>query len=199
MWNGYASIWLCGGHLKANNNRIKVLRLRFFCSIILILFVLFLYAHNSSAASSKGLELIFSFDKEEYKKSDYIYIEFKLKNKSKEPVYVNKRFHLNSESAAKEDREVYLSVISPSGGELSFNTTSPAETGFPKTDHFVLLAPDEEVGSERKQAIKHRFDFKEPGTYKIIATYQNVYGKEIGLDTFKAKLVSKPVTIKILE
>ncbi|MFC1667332.1 hypothetical protein ACFL0P_05690 [Candidatus Omnitrophota bacterium] len=185
--------------MKANSNKIKVLRSRFFYSSILILFVLFLYAHNSSAASGKGLELTISFDKEEYKKTDPIYIEFKLKNKSKKPVYINKRFHLNSERSAKEDREVYLSVISPSNEKLSFDTTSPAETGFPKTDYFVLLESGQEVGSERKQAIKHRFDFKTPGAYKIIATYQNVYGKEIGLDTFKARLVSKSVTIKIVE
>ena len=166
-------------------------------------YIVLIFAGSSLCYASSGmtaeapLELTISFDKDEYKQSDPIYINFKLKNKGKNPIYVNDRFFLNSESSKKKDREVYLSVVSPKGKELPCKASY--ETGLPRTDNFVLLKPQEEASPKRKRGVKHYFDFKESGVYKITAVYQNVYGREIGVGAYKGKIVSKPVTIKIVK
>jgi len=166
-------------------------------TILLISGVFFFFAQCNEAIADKDLEFSVSFDKDEYEKSDPIQTTFQLKNKSKKPIYVNKRFYLNSEDSPKEDREVYLSVVSPSGGKLPFKTSY--KTGLPRSDYFVLLESGEEAASERARNIKYSFDFNELGTYKITAFYQNVYGKEIGVDAFQDKLVSETILIKIVE
>lgn len=168
-----------------------------FIRIALILTVFLLSNRPAAALTGKGLELTVSFDKNEYKQSDQIYVTFRLKNNTAKPVWVNKRFYLNSKESAKKYREVCLSVISPSGIELPCNMS--LEPGLPRADYFILLKPGEEVSVDRQQNIKHCFDFSAPGTYRITAVYQNIYGKEIGLDVFMDKIESKPVTIKVLE
>lgn len=165
--------------------------------LFLFLTLFFLFACGSAAAE-KGMQLSIVLDKEEYGKSDPISMNFKLKNTGKEPVYINKRFQIASKDSPKEDREVYLTVISPKGDELPYKA-SPYKTGLPKSDYFVLLNAGEETTSEHKMNLKGFFELNEAGEYKIIATYQNVYGKEIGLDTFKEEIKSKPITIKIIE
>lgn len=168
-----------------------------FIRIWLILVVFLIFGQLATASAGKGLEFIITSDKAEYKQSDQIYLVFRLKNNGKEPVYVNKRFCLNSKESAAKYREVYLSVISPSGKELPCSVSS--EPGLPRSDYFILLKPGEEVSIERQQNIKYFFDFAAQGTYKITAFYQNIYGKEIGLDTFTDKIESKPINIKIVE
>jgi hypothetical protein len=164
-----------------------------FFSIATMLSFLILSAH---AGSDRDLKFSASFDKNEYKKDEPIAVEFKLENKGKKAIYVNKRFYLTSEENQKNG-EVYLSIVSPSGEKLPCKASY--ETGLPKSDYFVSLNPGEGVNSERKFSINYYFDFKAPGTYKIAAVYQNKYGQEIGLDTFKDKIESAPVTIKIVE
>jgi hypothetical protein len=164
--------------------------------IILVYFVIFLNMFPADAAKNP-IRFSVSFDKKEYKQNEAININFKLKNISKRPIYVNKRFHINSEESPKEEKEVFLTVISPSGEKLPCKLSYG--TGLPRSDHFVLLYPGEEVEMDRKRNIKYYFDLKDIGTYKIIATYQNVYGEEIGFDVFKEKIKYKPVTIKIVE
>ena len=166
--------------------------------IILILNIpCLLFNQHLDAKQIPGLELSIFFDKNEYKPGEAIYINFKLKNSGNEPIYVNKRFYLNSESSKPEDREVFLQITGPSGEKLPYKASY--DTGFPKTDYFVLLEPKEEVTSERKKNLKAYFDLKAPGEYSIIAIYQNIYGEEIGADAFKDKIISKPATIKIVE
>jgi len=164
---------------------------------ILIVILFFSFFRCSDAIAVKGLKFSVYFDKTEYKKTDPININFKLENKGKTDIYVNKRFYINSKDAPREQREVYLLVTSPSGEKLPCKISH--ETGLPKTDYFVLLKPGEEVSLERKRNIKYYFDFNTPGKYKIIAVYQNIYGKEIGIDAFKDKIESNPVTIEIVE
>lgn len=172
--------------------------MRFIKHITLILTIFLLSAQDARVWADKGLGLTISFDNSEYKQSDQINIDFKLTNKGEAPVYINKRFQLNSEDSDKKDREIYLSIISPSGEKLSYKTPY-SETGLPKSDYFVLLKPGEEAGLERKYNIKYYFDFTALGTYKITAVYQNVYGDEIGLDTVKDEIKSDTVEIKIAE
>lgn len=165
-------------------------------SFILIILSLLCQLHGNVLAG-EPLRLTLTFDKEEYKETDQINVDFTLKNIGKKPIYVNKRFFLNSKDSPKEQKEIYLSVTSPSGKELP--CSSSTETGLPKTEYFILLNPGEEVSLDRQRSIKYFFDFTEPGIYKVVAVYQNVYGDEIGLDAFKDRIESNPVTIKIVE
>lgn len=169
---------------------------------ILILVVVFLLGHPSAAAARKktrgGLKFSISLDKTEYKKSDRIYVNFALKNEGRKPVYVNKRFHVNTEDSPKEAKEVYLIVTDPSGEKLAYKKKA-YDTGLPKTDYFVSLKRNEKAASERKKRLKTYFDIGKTGEYTITAVYRNVYGKEIGVDAFKGGLKSAAVTIKIVE
>lgn len=159
--------------------------------------IFLLYSLTGYAAAHKGLVLEITFDKSEYKQSDPIKLNVKLKNTGNKAVYVNKRFYINAETTPRDQREVYLTVIPPSGKKLPFK--EPFKAGLPKTDYFVLLNPNEEVGLQREANIKYYFDMQDVGTYKITATYQNVYGAEIGIDAFKGKIKSKQAKFKIIE
>ncbi|MDP8258507.1 MAG: hypothetical protein P9L90_03695 [Candidatus Aadella gelida] len=149
------------------------------------------------ARSNSPLELTLSLDKNEYKKADGIVLSLSLKNTGKKAIYVNKRFFLNGESMSAGERDVYLTVESPSGEDLPCKVS--AETGLPRTQDFILLEPGEEAKLEREKNIKYFFDFDELGKYKITAFYQNVHGEEIGVDAFKGKVISKAVIITIVE
>ncbi|MFH0839265.1 MAG: hypothetical protein V1893_03675 [Candidatus Omnitrophota bacterium] len=135
-------------------------------------------------------------DKTEYKSSEPIYITFSLKNNTDKPIYVNKRFYLSSETVPPDDREIYLEVTGPSGEKLPCTYSYP--TGFPKCDYFELLEPAKEVVSEKRN-LAYYFDFKQPGSYTIVAVYQNVFGSEIGIDAYKERLVSQAVVLTITQ
>ena len=168
---------------------------------ILIMAVVLLLGHSYVAAARKktrgGLKFSVSLDKAEYKKSEQIYVSFELENEGKKQVYVNKRFHINTEGSPKEEKEVYLIVTGPSREKLPCKNTY--DTGLPRTDHLALLKRGEKAVSEGKKNLKIHFDIKEPGTYTVMAVYKNVYGKEIGVDAFEGELKSASVTIKITE
>lgn len=160
-----------------------------FCSVSLLIL------NGQCLAASSGLKFSLILDKNEYKIGEAVNATFKLENKGKNPVYVNKRFFLSSEEKPKEKRDVFLTITSTSGAKLPCNFSY--ETGLPKTDYFELLEPGKEVTSEWKRDLRGYFDFAEPGTYKVVAVYQNAYGREIGLDAFKDKVVSEPVLFKV--
>lgn len=174
------------------------MRIQFIFFILILPITVFL-AFSIFPASQAGeiLQLSMSFDKSEYKKTDPKYVNFNLKNKGENPIYVNKRFFINSEDAPEGQREIFLTATSPSGEKVRCNISY--ETGFPKIDYFVLLEPGGEVSTERNMNVSNYFDFKETGTYDLVAVYHNVYGDEIGIDAFKGKIASKPVKIKIVE
>lgn len=73
---------------------------------IFFLIFLLIFTPQCSAASAK---LAFSVvpDKNEYKPEEAINVNFKLENKGDSPIYVNKRFYLNSEDRPKEERDIY--------------------------------------------------------------------------------------------
>lgn len=167
-------------------------------NLIAIFSLIFLcLAYQTCLAASGTLKFSISLDKSEYKPDEPINVSFKLDNKGKAPVYVNKRFYLGSESMPKEQRDVFLIITSPSGAKLPCKFSY--EPGLPKSDYFELLEPGKEVASEWKRDLRGYFDFSEPGTYKVVAVYENVYGKEIGLDVFREKLTSEPVYFKIIK
>ena len=119
-----------------------------------------LFIHYLQAKSAPAPELSVFFDKNEYQAGEPIYINFKIKNKSDQPIYINKRFYINSANASPEDKEVFLRVTDPSGEQLPCQ--ADYDTGFPKTDYFALLEPEDEITSERKRNLKAYFDLNDP-------------------------------------
>ena len=147
--------------------------------------------------SDIGLTFRVMSDKATYTGSEPVLVDFAITNTGKRPVWVNKRFYLSSATVPADDREVFLTVTSPSGKELPCIFSYP--TGFPKSDYFQLLAPGQEATSENKRDLRAFFELKEPGTYRVVGTYQNVFGEELGLDTFKDPLRSASVTFTITQ
>ena len=153
--------------------------------------------HESPVHAAGVFKFTATLDKMEYKINEPILITFTLKNESKSAVYANKRFAIGLESSPKQKADVGLLVTSPFGEEL----TSPYnyEAGLPKSDDFVLLEPGKEVKSENPRNLGGFFEFNEPGTYKIVAVYQNFFGPEIGLEVFREELTSQPVSLTIIK
>jgi hypothetical protein len=160
-------------------------------------FVLAGFLNHPCQAAAADMLLSVQLDKAEYKPDEPIMIGFKLANKGPKAVYVNKRFYVNAENKPKEEKEVTLLVISPSGKTLPCKFSY--DTGLPKSDYFVLLEPGKEIASDDKRFLRAYFDFDEAGAYKISAVYQNVFGAEIGLDTLKEKITSPEVFFKIIK
>ncbi len=156
--------------------------------------LLFFHQINCPAASGT-VKFTVTFDKTVYTPDEPINATFRLQNNGKSPLYVNKRFYLSSEAASKEQKEVYLTITSPSGKPVECKYSY--ETGLPKTDSFELLAPGKEAVAEYPRNLRGFFDITEQGTYTVVAVYQNVYGKEIGLDAFMDKIMSAPVTFSV--
>ena len=84
-----------------------------------------------------------------FTKTEPIKTKFILANNGKKPVFVNNRFFINSKDSPKEQREIYLIVISPSGEKLPCKISG--ETGLPRTDNFVFLQPGEEAALKRER------------------------------------------------
>ena len=167
------------------------------CYIILS-FVGLVSCFSMACSAQPPLKMDFSIvlEKSECKLQEPIYANFKLENKGTAAAYVNKRFYLGSEESPKDKKEVFLIITSPSSTKLFCKYSY--ETGLPKSEYFELLQPGKEVSSEFKRDLRSYFDFTETGVYQIVAVYQNVYGKELGLDVFADKVISKPVSLKIL-
>ena len=170
--------------------------LRISTAIFIVAAGLFIVQKNKAEAAAP-LELTISFDQQEYKTNDQIQINFTLKNKSAKPVYVNKRFHVNAAAAKPGEGEIFLRVTGPDGKD--FPERSIYDTGFPKTDYFVLLEPKQEIATERNRNLKSFFEIRAPGEYTIQAVYHNIYGAEIGLDAYTGKVRSRPVKINIIQ
>ncbi|MBI5149348.1 MAG: hypothetical protein HZA28_01060 [Candidatus Omnitrophica bacterium] len=153
------------------------------------------------AAASNDLVFTASLDKTEYAPEEAVNATFILRNNGKKSVYVNKRFFVNSDTAPKNAREVSLAVTSSpgagsaSGGKLEFKF--PGETGYPKSDYFELLEPGKEVKSEYPRNLRGNFEMNDPGVYTLTAVYQNVFGRELGLDVFQGKLTAESVKFTI--
>ena len=161
------------------------------------LFFVHLFLLHAGPAYPSGLELIADLDKESYTKKDAIRITFKLENKGKKAVLVNKRFYLGSPGMSKRQRDLYLEVTAPSGKRLPCKFTYAA--GYPKSDWFHSLEPGKTVHSERGARLKGYYDFDESGSYTIRAYYDNAFGPEIGLDAFGKKIASQTVRFELSE
>ena len=148
-----------------------------------------------SFAAQSDIVFTATLEKNEYTGEEPINLVFTLKNRGKKPVYINKRFYFGSEDAPKNQKEVYVTITVPSGAKLPYKF--PYEPGYPKSDYFVLLNPDEEIKAEYPRNLRGNFEFTEPGIYTVTAVYQNTFGRELGLDVFQGKLTSGPVKFEI--
>lgn len=126
-------------------------------------------------------------ERPESKLAEKMEVRLRLRNEGKAPVVVNTRFKLGTPQGKPDQREVALEAVSGPGDKVPLKF-SDYETGLPKSDDFKLLAPGEEITSERAWDLKALFDFKAPGAYRVRATYQNTFGKELGLEVFRGKL-----------
>ena len=173
----------------------KSLRLRrIFVTLFTGIWVYVLAAPVFSTDSPLALSLI--LEKSEYSSGEPVNVVLALKNQGTDPVVVNQRFYISSEEAPQNQKEVYFELISPSGVKLKCQYVYP--TGYPKSDYFKLLAPNEEAKSDYPRNLKGFFEITEPGTYTIKAVYENSFGQELGLDVFKGPLVSLPVKFTIV-
>lgn len=175
----------------------RAIDFRWFLATVLVVSVFGAGAAQARSPKSPALEFRASLDKSSYAIGEPVMMSFALKNAGKQPVWVNTRFYLSSQSVPAEDREVFLILTSPSGKELPCTFTYP--TGFPKSDYFKLLQPGEEAASEHPRDLRGFFELKEAGAYTVRAVYQNVFGAELGLETFKGTLESKPVTLTLTQ
>ena len=141
---------------------------------------------RGDAAPSGDLTFRVVPEQAEYTRAGPIEVRFQLENHGTAPVYVNTRFKLGPPAAAKAQREVWLAARAPSGQPLK-STYPDVPTGFPKSQSFERLAPGGKVLSERAVDLKTYFDFPAPGTYRLVATYENVFGRELGLDAVRTK------------
>ena len=172
-----------------------MLKTRRYFSFATILTVVVLGLSPRSLAASSDAVFTAALDKTEYAAEEPVNITFVLKNQGKDPVYVNKRFYFASEDAPKNQKEVYVTITSPSGQKLPYKF--PYETGYPKTDYFTLLEPGQEVKADYPRNLRGNFEFTDPGTYTVTAVYQNTFGRELGLDVFQGKLTAETVKFEI--
>jgi len=175
-------------------NKENILR---FGLVVIILSVFFALGKSSPVFCAQDrLRFSLILEKAEYSPDEPVNLVFSLKNLGSSAVMINQRFYISAQNTPPEQRDVYLELTSPAGIKLPCQHFYP--TGHPKTDYFKLLAPGEEAISEYPRNLKGFFDIVEPGTYTLVAVYQNVFGAEIGLETFKEQLVSDPVKFTIV-
>jgi hypothetical protein len=165
------------------------------CGLIFVLLIV-LFLSELGFSATPQLKFSAMFEKAEYSLDEPINVTLLLKNLGQAPVLINARFYISSQEAKKNQRDVYFILTSPTG--LKLTCKNFYETGYPKTEYFKLLAAGEEIKSEYPRNLKGFFEIVEPGPYKLVAVYQNVFGAEIGLDVFSGQLISEPVKFTVL-
>lgn len=152
-------------------------------------------APSTRPAAAACLELTLTCDKASYNPSEPILLALALKNTGTQAVWVVTRFYISAKEVPPQRRDVYVEVTSPSGQPLPGAFTH--QTGFPKSDYFVQLQPGEDAAAEGPRNLRAYVELKEPGTYQVTAVYENVFGPELGLDTFRGSVRSAPATFTI--
>jgi hypothetical protein len=90
---------------------------------------------------------------------------------------------------------VFLEVITPSGGEVSWNDFPRIDWEAPRSGHFVTLGPGECCGFEEELPVAYIF-FDEIGWYEITVAYQNTFrGEQFGLNAWVGSLRSNSLKI----
>lgn len=166
------------------------------------LFASCLVAATAMAAAENNpaptLEFRVTVDHTTFKsRTEAVMMTYVIANHGQAPVWINRRFYINSEEMPSDGREVSLEVTSSTGERLP--GTYAHETGLPKSDDFVLVQPGDDVTSERPRDLRNFVDLTTPDTYTVAAVYHNVFGKELGLAVFDGRLVAEPISITIVE
>lgn len=113
---------------------------------------------------NEKLKFIISSEKEKYKMDEAIYLEFSLKNISKEPIIVNKRLIVGY----APEGEISLDIMAPDGELREYKYF--IQVDYPTKDDFTILNPNEYV--KKKCNIKDFYSLERIGRYKITATYE---------------------------
>jgi hypothetical protein len=92
-----------------------------------------------------------------------------LRNTGSGEVWVNKRMLLNTAHAPASMREVWLEVTGPDGQGVPFSCKIRA--GQAQADDYELLGPNDTIPIQLD--LTECFDFKETGSYRIQASYQD--------------------------
>jgi hypothetical protein len=150
-----------------------------------------------AAGRSPKVKLVLVMEKEEYRLSEPIELQFKLVNADTEPVFVNTRFKAGTPSAEAGQRELVVEVRQADGREVP-SKIRDYPTGLPKTEDFHQLEPGGEFLHEKKWNLKDVFEITQPGIYRVTAIYENVYGAEIGLNAFRGPARAEK-TFKVVE
>ena len=161
------------------------------------LVLVFLAGANVAATPAEKVELKLALERQEYKLSEPIEVEFQLINQGEKPVWVNRRFKMGSDKAAPDQKEIVLQVKEEGGGPVEMKDFD-YESGLPRSDHFQQLKLGEQAVAEKKWNLKDLAKIEKPGEYVLTAAYQNAHGKELGLDVFKQKITSG-VKFKVVE
>lgn len=157
-------------------------------------------AHLADAKSRRvnaPVSFHLTLSKADYTRNEPIEATLSLKNNGSKPVWVNTRFYINAPTQPPEERDVTLDVTGPDGKLLT--TTYSYQTGFPKSDYFQLLPGGQTAKAEHPRDLRSYFQFQAPGRYTVVATYENVFGPELGLPAFTGPAKSKPVTLTVTE
>jgi hypothetical protein len=143
------------------------------------------FVHTASARPEIRLELL--IEKRSYKMSEPIEMKFKLVNVGKKPIWINTRMKSGTPSADPRQREVWVEMEGPDGKSVA-SKIRDWPTGLPKSESFQLLQPGQSFVHEKAWDLRDIFEIDRPGTYRIRATYHNVFGKELGLDVFQGPI-----------
>ena len=138
-----------------------------------------------------------SLDKSTYARGESIRISFSLRNTGHQPAWVNKRMFVSGSQVTNEHREIFLRVSTSSGQSVDCERSFSA--GLPRSDDFMLLEAGQEAVGEQPRDLRADCTLEHPGTYRIVAVYDNSFGSELGLETVKGPLTSPTVTFSVAE
>jgi hypothetical protein len=102
------------------------------------------------------------------KRGELIQAEVTLANASRHPLWINKRLAVNSDEVLPMFREIWLKVLGPKQKPVAYHCVS--DVAFPNEDDYVVLKPGDRVRTVEELTC---FDFSVPGTYVLMARYQD--------------------------
>lgn len=96
-------------------------------------------------------------------------VQLVLRNTGGVSLWVNQRLLINTEHAPAEARDVWFEVVAPDGHKLAFQ--EKVRAGAAEAKYYRAL----EKGQSKQIAIElsRYFEFDKPGTYEVIAHYQD--------------------------
>ena len=133
--------------------------------------------------------------KTRFESGEPIWIQLRLHNKGHIPVWVNKRFLVNSKHSPAKFREIAFSVFDSAQQELDF--ACKVRAGEARQEDYTVLGPGE--AAEGKYALSRCFDLGRPGQYSVLATFEDC-GTTAPPDEivhFTGPVTTQPLTLSV--